>query len=217
MFVVISQRMEFTRLWGRVLDRHDKTCHANTLAEARQLLLAHPVSLVVLDFSLIHSDAQLQLQSLYSQCGKARLVLGATDFEPQQELAAIAGGVVACCDSGLQARELGRIVDTVLQGGVWVSRAAIPLLVAKLQQAAVRTRNELEAAAPGDASFHGLTGRQREVAEMVAHGANNKQIANTLNITDRTVKAHLTAIFEKLGVTDRLHLALYINNHKGGS
>ena len=50
------------------------------------------------------------------------------------------------------------------------------------------------------------------VAEQVAHGASNREIAEALEITERTVKAHLSAIFEKLGVRDRVQLALAMNN-----
>ncbi len=49
---------------------------------------------------------------------------------------------------------------------------------------------------------------------MVAQGASNKHIARAMNISDRTVKAHLTAIFEKLGISDRLQLALYVTDRK---
>jgi DNA-binding NarL/FixJ family response regulator len=56
-----------------------------------------------------------------------------------------------------------------------------------------------------------LTSRQRHVAALIGGGASNKEIARTLNICERTVKAHLTEVFRALGVRDRLHLALLMN------
>lgn len=53
-----------------------------------------------------------------------------------------------------------------------------------------------------------LSMREREVAHAVSSGLSNKEVAQTLGITERTVKAHLGAMFEKLGVRDRLQLAL---------
>ena len=50
------------------------------------------------------------------------------------------------------------------------------------------------------------------VALEVAKGATNKEIAATLGITERTVKSHLTLIFDKTGVRDRVQLALLLNN-----
>ena len=211
MFIVVSQQQEFYRKWMHVLERRGHTRHINGLAEVQPLLHGQPAKLMILDFRLIQTNPLASLQNLRRQCGAARVLLGETSFEPQRELAALAAGVVACCDAALQNDDMERIIDTVMQGGVWVSRATIPLLVAKFQEYSVR--NDTDVPLSGSDPLHELTQRQREVAEMVSQGANNKQIANTLNVTERTVKAHLTTIFEKLEVHDRLHLALYINSH----
>jgi DNA-binding NarL/FixJ family response regulator len=56
-----------------------------------------------------------------------------------------------------------------------------------------------------------LTPREREIAELVARGQANLEIAADLDITERTVKAHLTAIYEKTHTGSRLNLALLIN------
>ncbi|MBA2778933.1 response regulator transcription factor [Billgrantia kenyensis] len=55
-----------------------------------------------------------------------------------------------------------------------------------------------------------LTEREREVALAVADGASNKEVARRLDITERTVKAHLSAVFRKLDVRDRLQLILHL-------
>ena len=54
-----------------------------------------------------------------------------------------------------------------------------------------------------------LSGREQEVLSLVARGLANKHIARELGITERTVKAHLTSIFQQLGVTDRTQAALW--------
>ena len=58
-----------------------------------------------------------------------------------------------------------------------------------------------------------LSDREHAVAILVAKGLSNKAIANDMAITERTVKAHLTAIYKKLSVKDRLALALLIQHH----
>lgn len=65
---------------------------------------------------------------------------------------------------------------------------------------------------PRTSELNSLTPRELMVAERVAHGASNREIADALEITERTVKAHLSAIFEKLEVRDRVQLALAMNN-----
>jgi DNA-binding NarL/FixJ family response regulator len=58
-----------------------------------------------------------------------------------------------------------------------------------------------------------LSDREREVLALVAEGLANKQIARRLSITERTVKAHLTNIFQQLGVTDRTQAALWARDN----
>ena len=62
-----------------------------------------------------------------------------------------------------------------------------------------------------------LTPREREVLEMVAEGLPNKLIARRLDISEATVKAHLTRIFERLGVSDRTQAALWAQRHGLGA
>ncbi|MDX6279362.1 MAG: hypothetical protein QOH03_433 [Kribbellaceae bacterium] len=59
----------------------------------------------------------------------------------------------------------------------------------------------------------GLTDREREVLRLVARGLANKQIARHLGITERTVKAHLTSAFQRIGATDRTQAALWVARH----
>ncbi|CAN0295859.1 unnamed protein product, partial [Chrysoparadoxa australica] len=54
---------------------------------------------------------------------------------------------------------------------------------------------------------------EKQTALEAAKGFSNKEIARLLNITERTVKAHISKVYEKLGVKDRLQLALMLNNN----
>lgn len=60
-----------------------------------------------------------------------------------------------------------------------------------------------------------LSGREREVLDLVAAGLANKQIARRLGITERTVKGHLTSAFQRIGVADRTQAALWVQRHAG--
>lgn len=71
------------------------------------------------------------------------------------------------------------------------------------------TQRRATAAEPGG---H-LTGREREVLRMVGDGHPNKVIARHLGISERTVKAHLTSVYQRLGVTDRTQAALWAQRH----
>lgn len=62
-------------------------------------------------------------------------------------------------------------------------------------------------------AVHQLSVREREVLQAVVAGLSNKQIARRLAITERTVKAHLTSVFAKIGVSDRTQAALWAERH----
>ena len=61
-----------------------------------------------------------------------------------------------------------------------------------------------------------LTKREREVLTLVAEGLSNKLIARRLEISEKTVKAHLTRVYEQIGVTDRTQAALWAQQHRLG-
>jgi DNA-binding NarL/FixJ family response regulator len=60
---------------------------------------------------------------------------------------------------------------------------------------------------------HPLTDREQEVLRLVARGLPNKLIARELGISEKTVKAHLTTVFQRIGVTDRVQAAMWARDH----
>ena len=62
-------------------------------------------------------------------------------------------------------------------------------------------------------STFGLTARELEIVRLIVSAAGNKKIAETLAISEKTVKQHFTNIFDKLGVSSRLELALFATEH----
>ena len=102
--------------------------------------------------------------------------------------------------------ELQQIAHVVIDGGIWLGEDLLQFLIASLTQ--IKTTNVL----PQHTEWRQkVSHREAEVIESVALGATNKAIARQLDISERTVKAHLTNIFEKLGVTGRFNLALLVN------
>ena len=114
-------------------------------------------------------------------------------------------GVQGYCHVRAAAEQLREIALVVEHGGLWMP----PELMQRFLALSTRV---IPAAAPEVQQLNDLTSRELMVAEQVAHGASNREIAAALEITERTVKAHLSAVFEKLGVRDRVQLALRMNN-----
>jgi DNA-binding CsgD family transcriptional regulator len=122
--------------------------------------------------------------------------------EDDQGMAALAAGASGYCSALTLPAVLQQVASVVEHGGLWVG----PQLMRRLMQGlAARNGPATEPA------LRSLSQRERQVAEAVARGSTNKEIARVMNITERTVKAHLSAAYEKLGVRDRMQLSLLVN------
>src|SRR5439155_26423059 len=100
---------------------------------------------------------------------------------------------------------LVKSVRCVVEGQFWVGRDNVSGLVQALQMAEAVRETPAE-------TFH-LTAREREVISAIVEGYTNREIAQKFAITERTVKHHLSNIFDKVGVSNRLELALFSVNH----
>jgi two-component system, NarL family, nitrate/nitrite response regulator NarL len=129
----------------------------------------------------------------------------------REGLAALKSGARAYCSSETDSALLRKAVTVVLKGEIWVARNVYAPLLEELTSLTERRHKEFP---PNlDTRLDRLTPREREIAQLIGGGASNKEIAGRLNITEATVKAHLTAIFRKLGLSDRLGLALFVTEY----
>lgn len=118
----------------------------------------------------------------------------------------LAAGAAGCCNTYAAPEVLQQVALVVENGGLWVGQRLLQQLIGNTARILGQG-----ATAESGSLLELLSERERQVARMVAGGASNKEIADRLAIAERTVKAHLTAIFEKTGVRDRLQLSLKIN------
>lgn len=120
--------------------------------------------------------------------------------ELQQAFSAGATGYVdiLCTET-----ELRLASDAVLQGALWVP----PTLLNRVLRVIAEQTSANLTEQPND-PFETLSPREREVADAVCQGLSNKEVAQQLAITERTVKLHLTSIFSKLNIKDRMQLLL---------
>ena len=96
-------------------------------------------------------------------------------------------------------------LSSVDSGEIWASKQVVQYLLNKLQQSGL---------AGSVTGLSMLTAREREIAETVGQGLNNKEIAEKFSISERTVKAHMNKIFKKMNVHSRVQLALELEKAK---
>ena len=114
-------------------------------------------------------------------------------------------GVVAYSHAYSPSKMLTEIKTVITNGGVWLGQDLLQRLIEVSTSLAGNQAQQVEQ------HLSVLSKREKQVAKEAAKGLSNKEIARILNITERTVKAHLSSTFERLGAKDRLHLALMLN------
>jgi two-component system nitrate/nitrite response regulator NarL len=102
---------------------------------------------------------------------------------------------------------LMKAIRVVMAGGNWVGRESVADLLLALRRLGPAPER------PEPLPAFSLTARELQIVRLILAAAGNKKIADTLSISEKTVKHHLTNIFEKLGVSNRLELALFAAQH----
>ena len=98
-----------------------------------------------------------------------------------------------------------KAIKKVSEGEVWIDRS---MMGSMIQEFSKPTQAD-----PEEAKIDSLTLREREVIKLVGEGLKNRQIAERLYISETTVTHHLSSVFSKLEVSDRLELIIYAFRH----
>jgi DNA-binding NarL/FixJ family response regulator len=147
------------------------------------------------------------VKRITSQYQHAKIVVLANVPNQAEALYALSLGAVGYSHAYASAAMLKEIKTVISHGGLWLGNELLQKLI-EVSTKLTTTQSDYV-----DNLLTQLTERQKEVAIEAAKGLSNKEIARVLNITERTVKAHLAAIFETLQAKDRLQLALMLNKN----
>ena len=162
---------------------------------------------LLLDFTMRGTgglDAVRELSTLFPPVHTLLLTAAAGKDEVIEALQIGAHGVIL----KLSATDLLlKSIHTLMAGHYWIGRESVADLVETLRQATAAVERH------GRPRKVGLTDRELEVISKVVAGYANKEIAQEFSISEKTVKHHLTNIFDKLGVSSRLELALFAIHH----
>lgn len=139
------------------------------------------------------------------QNDQIRVVAASSNPNDDEAMLALDAGCAAYCHAFSDAATLKQVREVVDTGHVWIGKSLMQRLLHGVNRM-------VTAPAVVDASWRKvLTQREIEVAILAANGASNNAISVQCKISERTVKAHLSAVFTKLNITDRLQLALRVH------
>ena len=159
------------------------------------------------DIVLVDHDDAPALRDVRLEFGDARILVLISRADNDTSAQLVRDGAHGIVSKARTADHLMMAIRKVHDGEMWVDRVVATTLMSDLQRPG--RRNDADRA-----RIASLTARERDVVNLVGEGLANKAIAERLSISDNTVRHHLTSIFAKLGVTDRLSLVVYAFRHK---
>ena len=189
-------RAGLERLLATVADI-DVVASAADGAEAVELAAETQPDVVLMDLSMPNVDGIEATRQILAANGEAQVVVLTSITDRERILAALDAGAIGYLLKDAEPDEL--------IGGIRSAARGESPLSPKAARALLTARAEGERAE--------LSPREREVLRCVAEGKPNKLIARELGISEKTVKTHLTRVFQQIGVTDRTQAALWAKGH----
>ncbi len=179
---------------------------ATTGPAAIDMVRALTPDVLLLDLAMPHVsglDVLHELHDCLEGPDRVRVVVLTAGIDDDQQLAALEAGACGILLKQAVTAILFKCIRTVMAGQFWVGRESVASVVAALRRARL----------PAKALPFGLTARQLTIVQEVAAGATNRDIAALMKTREDTVKHHLSSIFDKCGVSNRVELAMFAVNH----
>ncbi len=194
-------RNALTQLLGAVEDIEVVAATANGRETVATALETSP-DVVLMDLEMPELGGIEATRALKAAGSLARVVILTTFSDRERIMGALDAGALGYLLKDAEPEEIIRGVRAAAQGDS-------PL--------APRAAREMITGRAETGSDSGLSAREAQVLGLVAEGLPNKLIARRLEISEKTVKAHLTNVFAQIGVTDRTQAALWAQRHNIGS
>ncbi|MBD5804353.1 Response regulator protein VraR [Azoarcus sp. Aa7] len=160
------------------------------------------VDILVFDADSSGAEPIGVLASLHRSSPKTAILMAATALTDKcvedALLHGVSGFISKCCDS----REYADAIRAIQRGEIWLGREKLAHALTSL----IDTINLPPQSRETSGAAEKLSPREEEIVLLIARGCTNKEIAKTLGLSDKTVKAHLSHVFAKLGVTRRAQL-----------
>jgi len=208
MILVASPSALFRKQWSRSVQSN--LTHEVTNQSAMQFAIErlHP-SVVLLDEKFLRPKRTETLSKFVKLGPSSKFILLTDRPCESQGLSALKAGVKGYCGKRSTPLLLRKAVATVQTGEPWIGRKLTAALIKEFCRLSVQPpkRDDLWRE---NQNISSLTRRELDVARLVRNGARNKEISSQLGVSEKTVKFHLTSIFRKLRVSDRLSLALLL-------
>jgi len=181
--------------------------HASDGVEAVALTRKLKPDVLLLDLAMPRLPGLEALRSISEGSLPVRTILVTGSMTRGDVLTALLHGAHGIVMKGAPPEVLFESIRAVMKGQYWIQPEAVSSLVNAVRESRGETPR------PSRSRRFNLTAREIEVVNAIVDGHSNKDIARMLGVTEPTVKHHLTSIFDKVGVSTRLELALFATHH----
>ncbi len=182
---------------------------AGALAQAIEIATRTQPDIILLELNLGNTGTAL-IPQLIDAAKNTRLVLVTHIQDPHIHLQAIQLGVVGVVSKTESALVLRKAIEKIYAGQVWIDHATTAHVIAQISNPHLNHSRQDQ----DTVKILLLSPRERDVIRLLGQGLKNKEIATSLAISETTVRHHLTSIFSKLELTDRLELIIYAYRHR---
>jgi len=165
---------------------------------------------IILDLRMPHMDGLAALQALQQHDKKCKVIVLTASEDKNEFVQAMKLGCAGIVLKQTAPELIVKSIRKVYGGEIWLDSHT----TAAVMRQFAAPGDPINGAAPKGRERSPLSQREREIVGLVAQGYKNREMAEKMFISEQTVKNHLHNIFDKLGVSDRLDLALYAI-HKG--
>ncbi len=176
--------------------------------EAILAIEKHQPDVLLLDLKMPVMDGLQALSEIGKRRLDARVIVMISNDEREKAVRAVRLGARGILFKDADPTLLPKSIRKVYAGEVWIDN---PILSQALESLLTRPQAPQ---VPAETRDMKLSGREMEVVRCVAMGLRNKEVADKLGVSEATIKNHLTSIYTKLGVGDRLELILYAIHNK---
>ena len=175
--------------------------------EAIEKIVETTPDVVLLDLRMPRVDGLTVLRSIQTRAPQAKVILFTSTENKEDFVEAMKLGCSGILQKDASVNMIEKSIHKVYQGEIWLDSNTTAAVFRHFSSPAEYPGSHLNGKLPRERAQ--LSQREREIIILIAQGYKNKEIAEKMFITEQTVKNHLHNVFDKLGVSDRLELALY--------
>lgn len=180
---------------------------AGNLIDGLEIISSQKPDIVLFELNLTEQTSSDVITQIIKASDTSRLILVTGTSNALINQQAVENGVMGVVFKAHPPETLIKAIEKVNAGEVWLERSMIANVISRL------SRNSKPTKTGSESNIDELSEREKEIVRLIGQGFKNKKISSQLCISETTVRHHLTSIYSKLGVSDRLELLVYAHRY----